>query len=104
MNLLLYVLCIKCVVRMSIKIAVDGGLWDVGARSVTRHDSDVNRRVWRGESMGEEVWPSIGGQKEMSLQPVLSLSARLIKTRFADSDKSNAWGSESVKRVLWVLN
>ena len=31
---------------MSIKIAVGGSMWGVGGRSVTCHDSEVNRWVW----------------------------------------------------------
>jgi len=55
-------------------------------------------------SRAEEVLPSIGVQNQMLLRPVLLSSARLIKTRFADADKSTAWSSESVKRVLWLVN
>jgi hypothetical protein len=89
---------------MSIKIAVGGSMWGVGGRSVTRRDSEMNRWVWGVESRAEEVLPSIGGQNQMRLRPVLLSSARLIKTLFADSDKSYAWSSESVKRVLWLVN
>jgi hypothetical protein len=89
---------------MSIKIAVGGSLWGVGGRSVTRRDSEMNCRVGSVESMGKEVLPSIGGQNQKCLRPLLFSAARLIKTRFADSDKSYAWSSESVKRVLWLVN
>jgi len=89
---------------MSIKIAVGGGMWDVGGQPVTRHDSEMNRWVWSVESRVEEVLPSIGGQNQKRLRPLLFSAARLIKTRFADSDKSCAWSSESAKCVLWLVN
>jgi hypothetical protein len=57
LSLDLYILCIKCVVRMSIKIADGGSMGSVGSRPVTRHDAGVDRWVWRVESMAKEVLP-----------------------------------------------
>ena len=79
-------------------------MWGVGGRSVTRPDSGMNRWVWGVESMAKEVLPSIGGQNQKRLRPLLFSSARLIKTRFVDSDKLCARNSESAKRVLSLVN
>jgi len=54
--------------------------------------------------MGTEVLPSLGGQIQKCLRPLSLSAARLIKTRFADSNKSYAWSCESAKRVLWLVN
>jgi hypothetical protein len=87
------------------KIAVGGGMWGVGGRSVTRHDLGMNRWAWSAEPLVEYVLPSISGQNQKRRRPLEFSSARLIiKKRFAGSDQPCAWRSKSAKRDLSLVN